>query len=235
MNVSRTLRACLPVPRARRTARAGLKRRPRPGGQPDPAGGSLPWRRAVRRRDRASREQGGSYARARLVRGWAAPNRDVAEVARGYTSLADPDRRAAFLPGHPAIGHQRPRLYLAAGMPVLIVGEHAIRSSPSITASLRLGKPAILSVWGGEPPQLDQPRLLRQLQVEFREDRPRTAPRGVPRRLANSAANDVAFRLSEQRRHPETRISRLSSQRPSARSRPIEDSRRLPAIASWAG
>jgi len=54
-------------------------------------------------------------------------------------------------------------------MPVLIVGEHAIRSSPSITASLRLGKPAILSVWGGEP-ELDQPRLLlRQLQVEFRE------------------------------------------------------------------
>jgi hypothetical protein len=49
-------------------------------------------------------------------------------------------------------------------------------------------------------------------------------PRGVRRRLANSAANDVAFRLSEQRRHPETLISRLNS-RP---ARPLPTLRRRP-------
>src|SRR5215218_2702673 len=36
-------------------------------------------------------------------------------------------------------------------------------------------------------------------------------PRGVPRRLAHSAAGDMAFRLLGQRRHPEPLISRLNS------------------------
>ncbi len=56
------------------------------------------------------------------------PNPDVAEVARGYTSLADPDRRAAFLATvRSVIGtggqrlHAGDRLYLAEGMPVLII------------------------------------------------------------------------------------------------------------------
>jgi pimeloyl-ACP methyl ester carboxylesterase len=56
------------------------------------------------------------------------PNADVAEVARGYASLADPDRRAAFLATLRSVvgtGGQRvdasDRLYLAEGMPVLIV------------------------------------------------------------------------------------------------------------------
>ncbi len=56
------------------------------------------------------------------------PNSDVSEVARGYTSLADPDRRAAFLATlRSVIGtggqrvHAGDRLYLAEGMPVLIV------------------------------------------------------------------------------------------------------------------
>jgi pimeloyl-ACP methyl ester carboxylesterase len=56
------------------------------------------------------------------------PTADVAEVARGYASLADGDRRAAFLatlrwvvnPTGQAIDG-RDRLYLAAGIPVLIV------------------------------------------------------------------------------------------------------------------
>ena len=56
------------------------------------------------------------------------PNADVAEVARGYASLVDPDRRAAFLStlrGVIGTGGQRvhagDRLYLAEGMSVLIV------------------------------------------------------------------------------------------------------------------
>jgi pimeloyl-ACP methyl ester carboxylesterase len=56
------------------------------------------------------------------------PTTDVAEVARGYASLADPGRRAAFLATLRSVinvGGQRidasDRLYLAAGRPVLIV------------------------------------------------------------------------------------------------------------------
>ena len=71
-----------------------------------------------------------------LARGLAAvglrPSADVAEVARGYASLADPDRRAAFLATLRAVvgtGGQRvhagDRLYLAEDVPVLIIwGEH---------------------------------------------------------------------------------------------------------------
>jgi pimeloyl-ACP methyl ester carboxylesterase len=56
------------------------------------------------------------------------PNADVAEVGRGYASLADPERRAAFLATlRSVIGtsgqrvHAGDRLYLAEGMPVLII------------------------------------------------------------------------------------------------------------------
>lgn len=56
------------------------------------------------------------------------PNADVAEVLRGYASLAEPHRRAAFLATlRSVIGtggqrvHAGDRLYLAEGMPVLIV------------------------------------------------------------------------------------------------------------------
>lgn len=56
------------------------------------------------------------------------PNADVAEVAQGYASLCDRDRRAAFLATLRSVinsGGQlvdgRDRLYLAAGVPVLIV------------------------------------------------------------------------------------------------------------------
>ncbi len=55
-------------------------------------------------------------------------NADVAEVARGYASLVDPDRRAAFLATVRAVvgtGGQRvhagDRLYLAQDVPVLII------------------------------------------------------------------------------------------------------------------
>jgi pimeloyl-ACP methyl ester carboxylesterase len=56
------------------------------------------------------------------------PSADVAEVARGYGSLADPDRRAAFLSTLRAVVgsegqrvHAADRLYLAEGLPVLVV------------------------------------------------------------------------------------------------------------------
>jgi pimeloyl-ACP methyl ester carboxylesterase len=56
------------------------------------------------------------------------PNADVAEVARGYASLADPERRKAFLATlHAVVGTdgQRvaalDRLYLAEALPLLIV------------------------------------------------------------------------------------------------------------------
>jgi len=56
------------------------------------------------------------------------PNADVAEVARGYASLVDRDRRTAFLAtlrGVVGTGGQRvnagDRLYLDEGMPVLII------------------------------------------------------------------------------------------------------------------
>lgn len=56
------------------------------------------------------------------------PTADVAEVARGYASLADPERRAAFLAtlrGVVGVGGQlvnaADRLYLAADIPVLIM------------------------------------------------------------------------------------------------------------------
>jgi pimeloyl-ACP methyl ester carboxylesterase len=67
-----------------------------------------------------------------VARGLAAvglrPNPDVAEVLRGYASLADADRRAAFLATlRSVIGtrgqrvHAGDRLYLAEGIPVLII------------------------------------------------------------------------------------------------------------------
>ena len=77
-----------------------------------------------------------SKAGAAVGRGLAAvglrPSADVAEVARGYASLADPDRRAAFLATLRSVVSSRgqsidatDRLYLAARAPVLIVwGAH---------------------------------------------------------------------------------------------------------------
>jgi pimeloyl-ACP methyl ester carboxylesterase len=76
--------------------------------------------------------QTASWAGAAVGRGLAKvglrPTTDVAEVARGYASLADPGRRAAFLATLRSVitvGGQRinasDRLYLAAGIPVLIV------------------------------------------------------------------------------------------------------------------
>lgn len=74
----------------------------------------------------------GSTVGSKVARGLAVvglrPTTDVVEVARGYASLVDRDRRAAFLAtlhGVIGTGGQRvdagDRLYLAEGMPVLII------------------------------------------------------------------------------------------------------------------
>jgi pimeloyl-ACP methyl ester carboxylesterase len=74
----------------------------------------------------------GSTVGTTIGRGLAAvglrPSPDVAEVARGYASLVDPQRRAAFLAtlrGVVDLGGQRvqasDRLYLAEEVPVLII------------------------------------------------------------------------------------------------------------------
>jgi pimeloyl-ACP methyl ester carboxylesterase len=93
---------------------------------------------------------------------------DVAEVARGYGSLVDRDRRAAFLAtlrGVVGSGGQRvaasDRLYLAEGMPVLIVwggrdpiipvqhGEHAHQAMPGSRLEIFEG--------AGHLPQVEAP------------------------------------------------------------------------------
>ncbi len=75
----------------------------------------------------ASRKAGGAIGRGLGAIGLR-PNADVAEVMRGYTSLSDRDRRAAFLATLRSVvgtGGQRlqavDRLYLAEGVPVLIL------------------------------------------------------------------------------------------------------------------
>jgi pimeloyl-ACP methyl ester carboxylesterase len=70
---------------------------------------------------------GGALGRGLAVIGLR-PNADVAEVLRGYASLTDPDRRAAFLATVRSVIGTRgqrvdasDRLYLAEAVPVLIV------------------------------------------------------------------------------------------------------------------
>ena len=96
------------------------------------------------------------------------PNADVAEVARGYASLADPERRSAFLATLRSVvgtGGQRvdagDRLYLADALPVLIIwgahdpiipahhGEHAHQALPGSQLEVFEGV--------GHLPQLEAP------------------------------------------------------------------------------
>ena len=95
----------------------------------------------------------GHMAGSAVARGLAAvgrrPNVELAEIARGYASLTDPDRRSAFLATLRAVVgtygqrvHAGDRLYLAEGTPVLIIwgahdrmipahhGEHAHQAIP---------------------------------------------------------------------------------------------------------
>jgi pimeloyl-ACP methyl ester carboxylesterase len=114
----------------------------------------------------------GRRAGSALARGLGAvglrPNADIAEVARGYASLADPARRRAFLATLRSVvgtGGQRvaagDRLYLAEALPILIVwgsrdpiipaahGEAAHESLPGSRLEIFEG--------AGHLPQLEQP------------------------------------------------------------------------------
>ncbi len=123
-----------------------------------------------------------------LARGLSAiglrPNADVAEVARGYASLTDADRRAAFLATLRSVvgaGGQRvdaaDRLYLAEALPVLIVwgardsiipvrhGEDAHRAIPG--SRLEIFKDV------GHLPQLEAPgRFIAALERFLTETEP---------------------------------------------------------------
>jgi len=112
------------------------------------------------------------------------PNADVAEVARAYASLEDPDRRAAFLDTLRSVVGTRgqrvaagDRLYLAEAVPVLIVwgardsiipvrhGEEAHRAIPG--SRLEVFEDA------GHLPQLEAPaRFVTALERFLRETDP---------------------------------------------------------------
>jgi pimeloyl-ACP methyl ester carboxylesterase len=130
----------------------------------------------------------GGRVGAALGRGLAAiglqPSADVAEIARGYASLEDPARRAAFLDTLKAVvgtGGQRvaagDRLYLAEAVPVLIVwgardsiipvrhGEDAHRAIPG--SRLEVFEDV------GHMPQLEAPgRFIAVLERFLRETEP---------------------------------------------------------------
>jgi pimeloyl-ACP methyl ester carboxylesterase len=114
----------------------------------------------------------GSRAGGLLGRGMSAlgvrPNADVAEVARGYASLADPDRRKAFLATLRAVvgtGGQLvaalDRLYLADALPVQIVWgdrDPIIPVSHGEEAHLALPHSRLEVLPGvGHVPQLEEP------------------------------------------------------------------------------
>jgi pimeloyl-ACP methyl ester carboxylesterase len=112
------------------------------------------------------------------------PNADVAEVLRGYASLTDPERRAAFLATLRAVigtGGQRvdatDRLYLAELLPVLIVWGERDSIIP-----VRHGEDAHRAIPGsrlevfedvGHLPQLEAPgRFIAALEGFLRETEP---------------------------------------------------------------
>jgi pimeloyl-ACP methyl ester carboxylesterase len=128
------------------------------------------------------------------------PNADVAEVARGYASLQDPARRAAFLDTLRAVVGTRgqrveasDRLYLAEAVPVLIVwgardsiipvhhGEDAVRAIPG----------SRLEVFDdvGHMPQLEAPgRFIAVLERFLRETDPAEFDRDEWRARIRAAA-----------------------------------------------
>ena len=127
----------------------------------------------------------GRVAGSAVARGLAAvglqPKPDLAEVARGYASLADPGHRDAFLATLRSVvgtGGQRvsagDRLYLTEGVPVLIIwgerdpiipvrhGEEACRSMPGSRLEIFDG--------AGHMPQLEEPGRFAAVLARFLAD-----------------------------------------------------------------
>jgi pimeloyl-ACP methyl ester carboxylesterase len=112
------------------------------------------------------------------------PNADVTEVARGYASLADAERRKAFLATlRSVVGTEGQRvealdrLYLAAGLPLLIVWgdrDPIIPSSHGEDAHSRLpGSRLEIFAGVGHLPQLEAPgRFIATLQRFLDETEP---------------------------------------------------------------
>jgi pimeloyl-ACP methyl ester carboxylesterase len=148
----------------------------------------------------------GSRAGGLLGRGMSAlgvrPTADVAEVARGYASLADADRRKAFLATLRAVvgtEGQRiaalDRLYLAEGLPVLILWgdrDPIIPVAHAEAAHLALPHSRLEVLDGvGHVPQLEEPgRFIAVLERFLAE----TEPASFDRRewLARLKAGEVA-------------------------------------------
>ena len=124
------------------------------------------------------------------------PAADVAEVARGYAALADPERRKAFLATlRSVVGTEGQRvaaldrLYLAEALPLLIVwGERdpIIPVAHAEEAHAQLpGSHLEIFEGAGHVPQLERPGALhRRPRTLPRRDRAgRVRPRGVARPL----------------------------------------------------
>ena len=150
------------------------------------------------------RKAGSAVARGLAAVGLRA-NADVAEVARGYASLADPDRRAAFLATLRAVVgtdgqrvHAGDRLYLAEGVPVLIIwgeqdpmipvhhGEQAHQAIPGSRLEIFEGV--------GHLPQLEAPgRFVAVLERFLAETEPAQWDTEQWRGRLTAASEDVGF------------------------------------------
>ncbi len=122
----------------------------------------------------------------RRVAGWLdalglQPSADIAEIARGYASLADPDARQAFLhTARSVIDHRgqrvsaRDRLYLAADVPSLIVWGERDRIIPCAhgrrAAAEMEGARFELFEGAGHFPHLDDPIRFARLLSRFVAD-----------------------------------------------------------------
>jgi pimeloyl-ACP methyl ester carboxylesterase len=160
----------------------------------------------------AASAQLGSRVGAALGRGLAAvglrPTIDVAEVARGYASLADGERRAAFLATLRSVVSARgqrvqatDRLYLAASVPVLIVWgardpiipvRHGRRAHEAIAGSR-------LEIFDGvgHVPQLETPARFVAVLERFLEE---TEPARFDREAWRAQIGTVSDDLQEVRR-----------------------------------
>jgi pimeloyl-ACP methyl ester carboxylesterase len=160
----------------------------------------------------------GRVAGSALARGLATvglrPQADLAEVARGYASLSDPEHRAAFLATlHAVVGaegqrvHAGDRLYLTDGMPVLIIwGEHdRIIPADHAEQAHRAMQGSRLELFEGvgHLPQLEAPgRFVATLERFLAETKPAEWDVSQWREQMTAATPDSTGRKRKSRRKP---------------------------------